>query len=198
VWVRTSPHEQVPGKFTTAKGWVDPFMLMSREDAEGTQIASILAQSAIRSVYAGAAILTADGRIVVEGKAGEGDTFMNGTSRPEDLPQGVKRSVEATYNRACLLLGPVRFEWVFDGSTVWVVQLHRGGTKTIGSVLVPGEAANWVEFDVERGLEQLRETISSLDSSAGLVLRGEVGLTSHVADVVRRAGVPTKLRNVGG
>jgi hypothetical protein len=198
VWVRTSPHEQVPGKFTTTKGWIDPFQLMSREDAEGKQIASILAQSAIPSVYAGAAILTGDGHLVVEGKAGEGDTFMKGASRPEELPKEVLRSVESTYNRACVLLGPVRFEWVFDGDTVWVVQLHRGATMTTASVVVPGEAANWVEFDVERGLEQLRETISSLDSGAGLVLRGEVGLTSHVADVVRRAGVPTKLRNVGG
>jgi hypothetical protein len=31
-WTRTAPTEQVPGKFTTRRGWTDPFDLLRRED----------------------------------------------------------------------------------------------------------------------------------------------------------------------
>jgi transcriptional regulatory protein LevR len=58
---------------------------------------------------------------------------------------------------------------------------------------VPGEADRWIPFAVERGLEQLRQTMTLLEPGAGLLLLGEVGLTSHIADVIRRAGVPARL-----
>src|SRR5262249_50805753 len=120
VWLRTSPREQVPGKFTTTKGWTDPFDLLRREDPEGQQIASVLCQHAIHSAFAGASIVSAEGNLVTEGKAGEGDTFMKGTSPPEVLPDDVVQEVEALHRRASSLLGPVRFEWVFDGRLLWV------------------------------------------------------------------------------
>jgi hypothetical protein len=31
-WIRTCPTEQVPGRFTTHRGWLDPFELMRVED----------------------------------------------------------------------------------------------------------------------------------------------------------------------
>lgn len=193
VWLRTSPYEQVPGKFTTRKGWIDPFELLRQEDPQGNELASVLSQAAVPSRYAGAAIMTADDKIVIEGKAGDGDTFMQGTSLPEDLPSDVRNSVLELYQRASSFLGAVRFEWVFDGEVSWIVQLHRGATQTTADVLVPGEAEHWVAFDVKEGLENLRKAISQLEPGAGLVLRGEVGLTSHVADVIRRAGVPARI-----
>jgi hypothetical protein len=194
IWVRTSPHEQLPGKFTTVKGWIDPFKLMQEEDFSHDQIASILSQAAIPAVYSGAAIVGADGRVIVEGKAGEGDTFMNGTSPPEKLPDNLRRQVKSLHERASDVLGPVRFEWVYDGDALWIVQLHRGATQSTFSALVPGEATHWISFAVERGLEQLRETVASIEPGAGLLLQGEVGLTSHIADVIRRAGIPARIR----
>jgi hypothetical protein len=181
IWVRTSPHEHLPGKFTTVKGWVDPFKLMQEEDVSHVQIASILSQAAIPAVYSGAAIVGADGRVIVEGKAGEGDTFMNGTSPPERLPDNLRRQVKSLHERASEVLGPVRFEWVYDGNALWIVQLHRGATQSTFSALVPGEATHWISFEVGRGLEQLRQTVASIEPGAGLLLQGEVGLTSHVA-----------------
>jgi hypothetical protein len=193
VWIRTSPTEQVPGKFTTAKGWHDPFSLLRREDPNDSAIASVLCQLAVPSAYSGAAIVTSDGQLVIEGKEGEGDTFMQGLAKPEQLPEEVLSTVAALHTRASTMLGPVRLEWAYDKKSAWVLQLHRGATQSIGNVIVPGEADHWVAFDVDEGLEMLRSTIASLESGAGLILRGEVGLTSHIADVVRRAGVPTKL-----
>lgn len=195
VWTRTSPHEQVPGKFTTAKGWLDPFELLNAEDPDGSQIASILCQSAVVPAYSGAAIVTADGDLLVEGVAGDGTAFMMGSSPPEDLPKNVLRAVEELHHRAAQSLGVVRLEWVFDGLSAWIVQLHRGATRSMANVLVPGEAERWIPFEAELGLEELRKAVALLAPGEGLVLRGEVGLTSHVADVIRRAGVPARLEH---
>ncbi|WP_244487897.1 hypothetical protein [Aminobacter sp. DSM 101952] len=192
-WLRTSPREQVPGKYTTIKGWMDPFALLQAEDPENSSIASVLSQAAIGAVYSGAAIVGSDGRLIIEGNEGEGDRFMMGENRPQLLPTDVKNAVLELYASAERVLGPVRFEWVYDGQQVWVVQLHRGVTQSLASTIVPGEAGHWVLFDVSRGLAALRTTIEGLSPNEGLSFIGDVGLTSHIADVVRKAGVPTRI-----
>ena len=192
-WIRTCPREPDPGRFTTIKGWTDPFALLAREDGDG-QIASVLCQAAVPAAHSGAAVLTVDGRLAIEGVAGEGDHLMLGTQRPEALPQRVVSDVTDAYHVASDVLGPVRFEWVHDGRTAWIVQLHRGATASSSRILVPGESANWTDFEAARGLEALRRLVAQMPEGGGLVLRGEVGITSHVADLVRRAGIPTRVR----
>ncbi|WP_315730162.1 MULTISPECIES: hypothetical protein [unclassified Bradyrhizobium] len=194
VWTRTCPREQEPGRFTTVKGWTDPFRLLAAEDSTGTSISAVLCQAAIPANFAGAAIMDAKGEIVVEGTRGEGDKFMLGRRAPEHLPDALRSKVKSTYARAKERLGPVRFEWVFDGSQVWVVQLHKGATDSSASTLVPGEAEHWEVFDVSRGLEELRGFLDNLPSGVGVRLRGEVGLTSHVADLVRKHRRPARLQ----
>ncbi|MBU1335969.1 MAG: hypothetical protein KJ944_17335 [Alphaproteobacteria bacterium] len=193
IWTRTCPVEQVPGKFTTARGWLDPFALLSREDPDSTSIVSVLAQEAVPAVWSGAAVQGADGILYVEGASGTGEEFMQGTTPPMTLPDAVVAMVRATHARLVAALGDVRFEWAFDGQQVWVMQLHRGASRSAGSVIVPGEADEWAVFDVSEGLEALRLRMQSLPTGHGLLLRGEVGLTSHVADVARKAGVPTRM-----
>ena len=87
----------------------------------------------------------------------------------------------------------VKFEWVFDGERLWIVQLHRGATPGVGDIIVPGQPAEWRVFDVADGLEALRAVVASLSISDGLILKGRIGLTSHMADVVRRAGRPARI-----
>lgn len=58
---------------------------------------------------------------------------------------------------------------------------------------MPGEAEEWIEFDVTAGLEALRDRVGSIPANTGITMIGSFGLTSHLADVVRRAGVPTRL-----
>jgi hypothetical protein len=70
-------------------------------------------------------------------------------------------------------------------------------TQSTVNALVPGDATHWISFETERGLEQLRDLVASLEPGAGLLLQGEVGLTSHVADVIRRAGIPARIRVAG-
>lgn len=193
VWTRTCPHEPEPGRYTTLKGWTDPFRLMSIEDPSHTAIASVICQAAVPAVYSGAAIVTIDGRLLVEGRSGEGDGLMLGIDHPEELPGGVAGQIDAVFKKLSAALGPVRFEWVFDGTTVWVVQLHRGATQTSQTVLVPGTAENWLTFEASEGLEALRTFLKHMPDDTGVEIEGEIGLTSHLADLVRKSKRPARL-----
>jgi hypothetical protein len=192
-WIRTCPTEQVAGKFTTHHGWIDPFKLMANEDPSGRFIASVLDQNAVPAEYSGAAIVGDKGIVVVEGKRGEGEVFMKGEALPEQLPKRINVDVIRLYAKAAEKLGPVRFEWVHDGNRAWIVQLHRGATTSSATVIVPGQAKRWRNFEVILGLEKLRTELETLDEQEGIVLLGQVGLTSHIADVVRKAGRPARI-----
>ena len=121
---------------------------------------------------------------------------MLGKVAPKAVPANIGRSVDETFKRLKQTLGPVRFEWVFDGQNIWIVQLHKGGTKTDIGVIVPGQPKHWVRFDVEKGLESLRTLLAELGEDGGVIVEGQVGLTSHVADLLRKAKKPAKLEAV--
>jgi hypothetical protein len=193
VWTRTCPFEPHPGLYTTVKGWTDPFALLQAEDPAGKVIASVLCQDAIKAGHSGAAIMGPAGEIMIEGRHGEGDRLMLGLDRPEPLPENVLEDVRALCRTISGKLGPIRFEWVHDGTVTWVVQLHVGATATQGSTLVPGDPAEWFEFPVDRGLDALRTTLEGLPPNTGILLIGEVGVTSHIADLVRRAAAPARV-----
>jgi hypothetical protein len=191
-WIRTCPKEQVPGKYTTHHGWLDPFRLMAEEDPAGSAIASVLSQRGVQARYSGALIVDVAGKPVIEGKQGEGEDLMLGITLPEQLPETVRKDVLATFSCLHEQLGAVRFEWVHDGKMVWIVQLHRGATQSTQGVLVPGEAEIWNYFYVSTGLNALRDVLDTLHENEGIVLVGEIGLTSHIADIVRKAGKPAR------
>lgn len=192
-WIRTAPCQQEPGKFTTHRGWLDPYRLMAAEDPEGTRIASILSQQGVNAQFAGASIIDRSGQLVVEGVSGLGDEFMLGSKAPEELPAFVLRHLEKLHEELAATFGPVRTEWVHDGKRVWVVQMHKGATVSEADVLVPGDASHWMNFEVSNGLEALRHMLDDLDDDAGLRLVGQVGMTSHFADLVRKSGIPTRV-----
>jgi hypothetical protein len=194
-WIRTSPAVQTPGKFTTQRGWTDPFLLMSKEDPEGRKLSSVLDQEGVDARYSGAAIARPDGDPTIEGVVGFGDGFMQGRNAPQKLPPAVTRKVEAIYDAAVKQLGPVRFEWVLDDQDVWIVQLHRGITMSTGGTIYPGEPTVEHRFHVDNGLDALRRFIGDLPlgQNHGVILLGRVGVTSHFGDVLRRARIPSRL-----
>lgn len=197
-WIRTCPVVQVPGKFTTHRGWLDPFDLMAREDPRGDQIASIIAQEGVDAQFSGAALgpdsATLQASLVIEGTRGYGDEFMVGVKKRAPLPDSVLARVRELYDRAAATLGPVRMEWVADQNRAWLVQFHRGGTASSGTTIFPGEPARFHEFAVERGLEALRALVAELSGSGdGIVLRGDVGVTSHLGDILRAAKIPSRI-----
>ena len=191
-WIRTSPTEQEPGRYTTRRGWLDPFELMANEDPGGTRIASVLAQEGIQANYSGSLIVDAEGGIVIQGVGGYGEDFMLGRAL-SDLPAEIEYSVRDIYDRVAELLGPVGFEWVHDGNTVWLVQLHKGATRSLGNTVYPGEATFSHRFDVTEGIDALRELIKRTRSHEGIVLIGRVGITSHLGDLLRKARIPSRI-----
>jgi hypothetical protein len=192
-WIRTAPIEQMPGLFPTQRGWTDPFKLLHTTGPRSKNIASVLSQAGVKPVFSGALIVGADGEIIIEGRGGTGIALMLGEGLPEPLPNQVLVDVKNLYETARAALGPVRFEWVHDGLRAWIVQLHRGATESTFLSVTPGEATEWVEFDVGNGLKPLRDLLSRMRYGTGLILKGRVGLTSHVADVIRKARIPAKM-----
>ncbi len=88
-------------------------------------------------------------------------------------------------------------EWAYDGETVWVLQLHLELSPGSGNVIVPGEADYWQEFEVSRGLESLRELAeSAAEQGHGIEFTKSVAFTSHAAAIVRKKGVPARVKSV--
>lgn len=193
IWTRTCPSEPQPGLFTTVKGWIDPFALLAKEDPSGQAIASLLKQDAIAAVWSGAAIAGQEGEIVIEGVSGEGDQLMLGLDKPTMLPSEIVFDVTSLHHKLSDVLGPVRIEWVHDGNQVWCVQLHVGVTQTSGSIIVPGEASDWSSVSASEGLEAIRKRLDSLPDGFGILVEGDVGVTSHIADLLRKKGSPARL-----
>lgn len=191
LWMRTCPTVSIPGKFSTIRGYVNPYQLMAHDDPRRQHIASCIAQSEINAVWSGSLISSKDG-ITIEGVRGFGDQFMIGNEAPVSLPGEVTEAVLATYDNLQKDLGPVRIEWVYDGEQVWIVQLHLGETVSYGNVIVPvGESRRYVDFHTYEGLDRLRSRIKTTPKEITIRVVGNVGLTSHIADVLRKAQHPS-------
>lgn len=196
-WLRTAPSVQVPGKFSTRRGWADPFALVAHEDKSGADLSSVLAQEGVDATYSGAAHAYASERgpiITIEGTEGFGDRFMLGTASASELPRNVLQSVRRLYLRCFEAIGYVRFEWVASASGIWIVQLHSGDSPSLGNVIFPGEPSRFVDFLTKDGLERLRALIPEVARAGeGIRLVGDVGVTSHFGDILRKARVPSLL-----
>jgi hypothetical protein len=193
-WTRTCPVEPQPGRFLTQRGWVDPFVLLAQEDPKGVEIASILAQEGVIARYSGAAMpQSGGGGMLVEGVPGFGEAFMQGEASPSALPDQVIRDVSELAGRAASQVGPVRLEWVHDGERAWIVQLHLAPMSWGSDVIYPGEPTGWRSFDPTEGLDRLRTLITAaVASGEGIEVTGNVGITSHVGDLLRKAEVPSR------
>jgi hypothetical protein len=192
-WLRTCPAEPVPGRFLTRRGWSDPFALLAAEDPDGTQLAAVLAQEGVRARWSGAAMPGAAGGLLVEGVEGFGDDFMLARAAPAPLPARVTNEVRRLGAGAAAALGPVRFEWAHDGDQAWVLQLHQATVAASATTISPGTPARWHRFDPAQGLDRLRDLIARLPAGEGVELTGEVGVTSHAGDLLRRAAIPARL-----
>jgi hypothetical protein len=192
-WTRTCPAEPVPGRFPTQRGWRDPYALLAAEDPSGTAIAAVLAQEGVPARWSGAALPGSADGLLVEGVAGSGEDLMLARRAPARLPDRVVHDVRRVGDRAAAALGPVRFEWAHDGADAWVVQLHLATATTTGATIHPGTPSRWRRVDPSLGLEHLRQLIATVAPDEGIELTGDVGVTSHAGDLLRRAAIPSRL-----
>jgi hypothetical protein len=192
-WIRTVPVERTPGRFTTARGWLDPYKLMVREDPGGERIASVLAQAGVDALFSGATLSTQADGPVIEGVPGYGDQFMQGTQPPSALPSRVVKDVAEAWDSMRKHLPAPSFEWVHDGHEVWIVQLHADRSVSSAHVIAAGEPrGGWVDFNPDDGLDVLRTLVDAArQSERGIRVTGPVGVTSHVGDILRAAGIPS-------
>jgi hypothetical protein len=198
-WMRTAPKQAVPGKYTTTRGWTDPFELLNREDNEQQILASVLSQESIDGIYSGATKPDGNSKLdIVEGVAGRGDDFMLGRDIPQRLPQEIVEDVRKVTADLRKQLGPVRIEWVHDGAKVWILQMHRVRAVAGSTPITPGcgmTPASWVTYETSSGLEALRDLLSiAKDRRQGIEVVGEFGLTSHVGELLSNSPVPVRLR----
>jgi hypothetical protein len=193
-WVRPCPTEKTPGVFTTVRGWTDPFALLAREDPDpiNPQVRSVLVQDEVPAVYSGALITSTGVDPIIDGVNGFGDELMLGTVPPTAIPTEVSRSVLDLYQRIYAEFGSLRLEWVFDGQRTWIVQLQQEPSYSSGDVIFPGNPERFVDFDSSRGLLELRSLIAEIQGSdEGIRIIGDVGMTSHIADTLRQAEIPS-------
>jgi len=160
-------------------------------------VRSIIVQDGVKSEWSGAAIAGIDGKPIIEGVSGFGDDFMLGNRPPEEIPLVVSREVVSIYGRTARKIGPFRMEWAYDGAHVWVLQFHLGRTESSDLTIVAGQRPTWYRFNTKLGLEALRELVEGqLAKDQGIILEGSVGITSHFADLLRRAGLPSKIEQI--
>lgn len=196
-WIRTCPRERAPGKYPTFFGWQDPFAMLTDEDAKSrldpryVPIVSVISQDAVVPEFSGSSAPFFESELI-EGRRGRGDEFMLGQKGPEQLPDFVFEAGKKAYQLASKVLGPVEMEWVFDGKSIWVVQLNLSKVPHFDQLA--SHVRKWHSFDVKEGLENLQNLVDRVDRTQdGVILVGDVGITSHFGDILRAAGVPFKV-----
>jgi hypothetical protein len=195
VWIRTAPAEAVPGKYSTHLGWRDPFRLLNEEDPKGDTVVAVLAQESVNADYSGASIETSE-QFLVEGVRGVGQDFMLGTASPERIPKEIIDVVRDASRHLTTIIGrQLKLEWVFDGERLWIIQLQIVASRMPESVLVEGNAPRFHSFNAADGIEELRRLIDRIrDTSDGVEIVGDIGVTSHLGDLLRQAGLPARVR----
>ncbi|HXB62827.1 MAG TPA: hypothetical protein VNU94_08275 [Acidobacteriaceae bacterium] len=193
-WVRTSPRVAAPGRFTTVRGWTDPFKLLMIEDPKGEAIPAVLIQDEVPAKYSGALLTDVNKEPIIEGVPGYGDALMLGSVGPSNLPEDLKIKLRNLHDCIQRDFGSIRIEWVFDGDRIWIVQLQQESSQSSGAVIVDGDFSSEITFRTDAGLEELRHiTNQSLGTGVAIRLIGNIGITSHMADILRRAGIPSRL-----
>ncbi len=178
------------GRFTTTDRWTDPFALLAEEDPDGTTIGAVLVQQGVDARWSGAARVDTAGALTIEGVPGAGDRFMLGERQPTEVPGEVAARVAAAAAPLVAAIGAIRLEWADDGDRCWVLQLNP--LAAAREHTVTGSDVTWLAFDPVDGLDVLRAVIADATSrGAGVRVTRPVGITSHVGDLLRQAGVPT-------
>ena len=172
---------------------------MQKEELKGDNeinIAAILSQSSVEAIYSGGAIISKDkANDVIEGVIGNGDDFMLGKNKKDNLPTNLLDKLKILMNNIreyYSILGNVSIEWVFDGNEIWVVQLNQLENVGRGSVIVFGNPISYEKFFVIDGLEKLAYKIKEVkEKNMGIELIGDVGICSHFGDLLRQSNIPS-------
>jgi hypothetical protein len=169
--------------------------LLTQEDPDGKELASVLSQEGVRAAFSGASIGSENHEAIVEGVEGIGSSFMLGQKAAQLLPSTTIAAVRLLMDNLVRVVGgTLKIEWAYGENIVWILQMQQLDHPVRDAVVVPGEATRFRRFDVGDGIEQFREfTAKAKAVGDGIVLVGSVGVTSHFGDILRRSGVPSRI-----
>ena len=103
------------------------------------------------------------------------------------------RRLEILHDSVVGEIGSLRAEWVFDGDQVWLLQLQQESALSLGMIIVTGEVEREIDFH-SSGIGGLREIVDLIGTqSVGIRLVGNVGMKSHIADILRRHRIPSRI-----
>lgn len=210
VWIRTAPSKKLGGYYDTFFGWVDPFELINSNEnridscEDDCNIPSLISQKSVLATYSGAGMFDSESLdLVIEGVAGYGDEFMI-DGKKESLPNNIFKlvcdqsmDIFNTFDIACNI-GDVSFEWVLDeNNELWIVQFNKLNHKSTNNIIVPAECENieYIDFDTTTNdIDSLRGIIKHIQSQSakgGVRVLGNIGVTSHIGDILRASSIPS-------
>ena len=190
-WLRTCPAEPAPGRFLTQRGWRDPFALLAAEDPSGRPSPPCSPRTASAPAGSGAASTppAASWSRACPGPART--SCWPGPRRPRSRPGAPRRPRARRPGRRRPRPGPLR---------VGPRRRRRLGgpappatAAATGTTIHPGTPSRWRRFDPSLGLEHLRRLIATVAPDEGIEIAGDVGVTSHAGDLLRRASIPSRL-----
>ena len=201
VFTRPCPEEKEPGYYPSAEGWQNPYDVLAgrilqptalRSDPSPAPLASIIIQEAVAAQYSGRALFRATDDIEIHGVAGEGGNFMLGEQKQEKLPKKIIQAVKKTYEYAHHVVGPAGVEWVFDGNSVWLVQLNIADSQN--RQVAFDKNIEWVEFQFSKGmLEDFRHKVMEFRGTGkGIIIIGDVSPLSHLGEIAENQSVPVQ------
>lgn len=170
-------------------GQNDPFKGVAYH---GFKYPSVLRQDWIHPHSSGKTATRTNGDPLHEGVSGSGFDYMLGHSPPEALNQVVVRDLDALFWELKSTLGDVEFEWVHDGSKLWVVQLNQSGSLAEFDWIYKGTPDKWINIDGFGSYNEFRKLVKNLNSGIGVLVEGRFGLTSHKAGLLRSSQIPSK------
>jgi hypothetical protein len=115
---------------------------------------------------------------------------MLGEQEHEILPNEVILNINDTLKKMNQLIGPCNIEWVFDGSTVWVVQVNNAKLKN--QKINTDSRFEWVPFIYSKNrIEDFRKTVFELrGTDKGINVIGKVSPLSHLGEIAEIYDVP--------
>jgi hypothetical protein len=157
-------------------------------------ISSVLIQDEVPAIYSGGSLTQVDQSVYIEAKRGFSDRLMLGEEGPDvSIRRNVRDLVEKTHLELMRLFGSVRVEWAYFDSKIWILQLQQEEAISKNNIIVPGNPIVSHDFNVREGLESLRLLVQSLkDTQEGINLVGDIGMTSHMADILREYNIPSR------
>ncbi|MCA3266824.1 MAG: hypothetical protein ING19_12225 [Azospirillum sp.] len=216
-WIRTSPREQAldAGKSTTIppdhpdRHAMSPLAVLEAQEPAlrkgkcpdtGQEILmadfpSVMLQESVPAVFSGKSMRDLNGETIAEGVFGYGDDYMAGKSAGEKADEKLRGRLNDAHTMLADLLGSeMEIEWAVDNTgRINILQMQPGVARGYDDVIVPGEPKRWIGIDAGADLESFRSLVSNLEADAGVAVEGRIGLTSHKADLLRRAGKPARM-----